>query len=98
MPMFLRFVGLVAILLCVIPFVLAQERWTERMLAKVMAKRPPNQQLTLWSGGAFHFWSLYEACRKADPAEFWRGIPRSLMFALFWMATMWWLMRAIGMR
>jgi hypothetical protein len=39
MAMFLRFVGLVAMLLCVIPFVLAQQRWTERMLTKVNANR-----------------------------------------------------------
>jgi hypothetical protein len=94
--MLLRFVGIVVILLGFIALVVAAHRWSERMLARVNAKRPADDQLKLLSGALFHSWTLQRAFRQNDPGEYWRATVGFGICALLLIAAMWWLMSGLG--
>jgi hypothetical protein len=95
MLMLLRFVGFVAILLGCAALVVAQHRWSERMLAQVNARRPSHDQLRLWNGSLFRSWTLREEFRRTDPAEYRRAMLRFGICGAFLIAAMWWLMAGI---
>ena len=94
--MFWRILGFIGLLWSVIAFGLAQHRWTERMLARVNAERPFEDQLQFWTYGPFQVLELHQQFRRLDPAGYWRAMIRFALTAVVLLVLMLSLMIGAG--